>query len=498
MTDFHKTNLEIGSIEEKNELDKLKKSIKSLQLEFIKQIQNKLSINITDNNLEYLLTELNKVYCQKLIGLCDKPLENGLAPITIIRHIRMWVGVCLASNQFKRICKSNTVNNLIRIIDAQIEKAKPDSSIIFRLNLINTHHDFYLPYVPETLGAFRIAYLELIYNAMREKDANIKDLWFKFESFENKMLQYGRVVGISDSSNDRAMRMIAGIYIDKYSDKSDIFRETAYNLVTRGEDAVITYKIKKRNLDEVYIKDINYSRWDGNYIDESGQDFLLGFTPRVPASVNELRRRSKEAWDLKLSLASTPKEFVACLSLDTARNIQKKYLKFMQIDNGLTDEDLTHLNDFMNYNDDVTWMIDIGGTNPFNTAGLSMNYVEFIKNGPSEEITEPMACNYSELKSAMCLWFNLHPNVSPYAFQTKANVLYKTYEKSGKMSLEIEQEIYDVLKKRDELFLEWAKAYANVNNNLQTNITEMKSVLENTNIRPLPGEHRPEKKGVFL
>jgi len=27
MTDFHKTNLEIGSIEEKNELDKLKKSI---------------------------------------------------------------------------------------------------------------------------------------------------------------------------------------------------------------------------------------------------------------------------------------------------------------------------------------------------------------------------------------------------------------------------------------------------------------------------------------
>ena len=66
------------------------------------------------------------------------------------------------------------------------------------------------------------------------------------------------------------------------------------------------------------------------------------------------------------------------------------------------------------------------------------------------------------------------------------------------MSLEIEQEIYDVLKKRDELFLEWAKAYANVNNNLQANITEMKSVLENTNIRPLPGEHRPEKKGVFL
>ena len=63
MTDFHKTNLEIGLIEEKNELDKLKKSIKSLQLEFIKQIQNKLSVNITDNDLEYLLTELNKVYC---------------------------------------------------------------------------------------------------------------------------------------------------------------------------------------------------------------------------------------------------------------------------------------------------------------------------------------------------------------------------------------------------------------------------------------------------
>ena len=498
MTDFHKNNIEIGSSEEKDELNKLKKSIKALQLEFIKQIQNKLSIDISDTDLFYLLGELNKAYCQKLIGLCDRPLENGLSPLSIIRYIRMWVGSCLVSNPFKRICKANTITQLTRITDAQIAKAKPDSSILFRIGLINSHHDFYLPYIPETLGATRVAYLELIYNAMREKNADIKNLWTKFEAFENKMLECGRNVGISDDTNDRAMRMIAGIYIDKYPDKSDIFRETAYNVVTRGEDAVMIYNIKKRNLNEVYIKEIKYSRWDGDYIDEAGQDFLLGFTPRVPASINELRRRSKEAWDMKLSSANTPREFVACLSLDTARNIQKKYLKFMQIDNGLSDDDLMHLNDFMNYNDDVTWMIDIGGSNPFNTAGLSMNYVDFIKNGPSDEIIEPMACNYSELKSAMCLWFNLHPNVSPYAFQVKANVLYKTYEKSGKMSLEIEQEIYDILKKRDELFLEWARAYANLNNDLQSSIKEMKSVLGNTNTRPLPGERQEPKHGVFL
>lgn len=473
MTDFQKLNIEIGSSEEKHELDKLVKSIVDLQLEFIRQMTNKLSINITDNELSFILSEFNKVYCQKLIGLCNEPLDKGVAPISIVRMLKMWVGSCFASNQFKRVCRPNTITCLSRITDFQIAKAKSDSATTLRVGLIKKHHDFYLPYVPETLATARVVYAELIYKAMREKDADIKLLWSKFETFENTVLSFGKEVGISEDTCDRFMRMVAGIYIEKFPDKSDVFRETAYNLVTRGDDTITVYKIKKHNLDSTYIKDVYYSRWDGNYIDEKGEPFSLGFTPRIPASVNELRRRSKEAWDMKLSYASTPNEFVNCISLDVARNIQKKYLKFMKIDNALTDDDLTHLNDFMNYNDDVTWMIDIGGTNPFNTAGLSMNYVDFIRNGPSEEITEPMACNYSELKSAMCLWFNLHPNVSPYAYQAKANVLYKTYEKSGKMSTEIEQEIYDVLKKRDELFLEWTRAYADVNKNLQSNIKHL-------------------------
>ena len=467
MTDFHKTNIEIGSVEEKMELNQLKKSMKALQLEFIQQMKNALWIDMTDHDLTYVLTELNKVYCQKLMGICDQPLTNGLAPISIIRHLHMWVGVCLASNAFRHICKTSIIRQFARITDAQIENAPPDSAIAFRANLIQQHHDFYLPYVPETLGVARIAYAELIYQAMREEKANIKELWTKFEGFDNKILDYGQRVGISNDRNDRAMRMIAGHYIEKYPNKSDLFRETAYHMVMRGEDAVMTYQVKKYNFHGNYMKTIQYSLWDGQYQDEAGQDFLLGFTPRVPASVNELRRRSKEAWDFFLSFANTPEEFVATLLLDDARTIQKQYLQLMQIDQGLTDEDLTHLNDFMNDQDDVTWMIDIGGTNPFNTAGLSMSYDEFIQHGPSEEITEPMACNYSELKSAMCLWFNLHPNVSPYAFQTKANVLYKAYEKSGKMSVELEQEIDEVLQKRDELFALWAKAYQKANQYLQ-------------------------------
>jgi hypothetical protein len=498
MVDFNKSNLEIGSPEEKDELIKFKKSINGLQLEFINQLKNKLSIDISENDLLFLLNELNKIYCQKLIGLCDKPLENGVASGIIMGVLKMWVGSCLTSNAFKRICKAQTVDRLNKIVDVQVAKAKPDSATIFRVNLIKQHHDFYLPYVPETLGVARVVYAELIYDAMRKPDANVKYLWEKFEWFDHKILELGKSVGISESTNNRAMRTISGIYIEKYPIKSDIFRETAYNLVTRGEDNVTVYKIKKHNLNETYIKEVQYFHWDGDYTDETGEDFLLGFTPRVPASVNELRRRSKEAWDLRLSMANTPKEFVDCLSLSVARNVQKKYMRFMQIDNHLSDDDLTHLNDFMNYNDDVTWMIDIGGSNPFNTAGLSMNYVDFIRNGPSEEITEPMACNYSELKSAMCLWFNLHPDVSPYAFQAKANVLYKAYEKSGKMSNEIEQEIYDVLKHRDELFLEWAKAYSNVNHNLQDDIQDMHSAIAYAKTRPLPGESKPNKNGVFL
>ena len=448
-----------GSAEEKEQLDRLEMNINKTKNEFVKQAERHLETTSDVASVQTIMDKMNVVYCRQVFSACNDALFKGVSASAVVKTAGMWVCSNLMSENVREHAGELVARLLYPVVRKKVENADPASILRARAEKLTDLPAGQYLYTSEAVGALRTGLCRKTYFRMREDGADVRNIWSGYESVDLTIVSIGKKAGISSSVSDKYMRIAAGVWLHEHPEDQVVFRETAYEDTVRPE---MTEKTYKTTLSSGETRTYTRSRWEGRYIEDNGNAFEDHFIPRIPETVNRLRKRSKECWDKYMDQASTPEEWCDVVMNPNTRNAQRKYRMMMMEDDHLSVDDLAHLNDFMDADDDITWLVDIGGPDPFGTGGIEMNYQQFMENGPEPDSNVPYLNGYPEFQSAYRLWLNLHPEVSPYHYQRKANQLYQVYAAGDKQDHEIEKQIFDILQKRDDLQDRWLAVWEKV------------------------------------
>lgn len=480
----------VGSMEEAEALRELENQIVQVELEYTKYAEQKLNFQLEREKQRAKEEKMHRLFCLGLAGVCLFPLRKGVNKKSVLRVVGMWVGCCFLSKTFRQEC-AKAYGNLFpdamgRMMTNQATIAKEGTGLAIRKSYYDENAE--LPMIPESLAVMKIAFCKQAYVAMRETPDRIDEILSQFDVACEDLYQQGEAVGIDRRLVDKSMRKIAADLIDKDDFYLEVFTETAYDMVIRGEDTRHVQRYKENDV----VKEREYMLWEGEYLDSQGQAFQNGFTPRVPESINDLRHLSKDAWDKIMDVTMSPEEWGHAVSSLYARQIQQRYFRYMQRDCGISSDALTNwnsLNQYMNPDDDVTWLVDLEGDDPFSVGSFDDTFVEIVEHGVAPDDSELHLGNYPEFKSAYGRWLNRHPSVSPMEMQRKANQCYREYENSGKTNRDLLHQVEQYIRQRDELKARWDDVFDEITLQMQQvtsdNTVRLKELKRMT--RPVPG-----------
>lgn len=473
-------HISIGSDTEASELAMLENEIDKVEVDFEKYAEDNFDFSRDLNEQKEELSKFNKAYCIAMAGLCLAPLRKGVNSKSVLRVIGLWVGCCFFSKTFRQETNKVITNVMHPLMEKRSEKE--DSFVAKRKHAVITSKGF-LP-TPDTLAVMKIAFCKQAYEKMHEKKANVDAIMQQYDKAVRQLDAYAVSTGIRPDSVNKSMRKIASDLMDKDPTFIVIFEETGYDTVLRGEKTV--HQQKYRVGDEVKVRE--WSAWEGEYLDRDGNAFTGGFTPRKPASVNDIRRRSKETWYTIMSGVKTPEAWGEAVVSDEARGIQRRYLDMICDDNGIDKTNVKNLNDYMDANDDVTWMIDIDGSDPFGVGSYDASFKELITKGPEPDNEQLILGHYPEFKSAYCKWLNNHKDMSPYDMQRRANDTYQEYVARGKKDTTLVARIAEYVEKRDALKSRWDTVFDDITcrvNEIDKEAVDVKRA-SRRELRPLP------------
>lgn len=451
----------VCSMEEADVLRELELKISDVELQYEKYAAQQLNFQTLGPEDRAKLENINRLFCLALAGLCLVPLRKGVNTNSVLRTIGLWVGCCFLSKSFRQASGKLVSNVMGPMMVDKVQKSKPDSMLQMRRNYFQDESQ--LPLTPEGVAVIQIAFCKQAYLAMREKGANVEVVKQQYQKAVDVLYDQAEQNGVSRMAVKKVMRKIAGDLMDKDSTFLEVFEETAYDVIMRGPDTIH----KQRYSDGKQVLEREYTMWEGMYLNEDGTAFTEAFTPRMPVSVNTLRKYSRRAWDKAMKTAQTPEEWCEVIESFYARQIQQRYLYYMQVDNHLQKDQLQDLNALMQLDDDVSWLLDIDGKDPFGVGSMDDSIGEFLQYGPKPDVEGFRFGHYPEFRSAYCKWLNHHPDASPMAYQASANVKYLEYAKGGKKDENLFRQIEAYLRKRDELKQRWDTVFAQVADHMQ-------------------------------
>lgn len=479
----------VGSVAESQELRDLERQIQQVELDYVNYAQKHLDFRKDLEEQKASVQETQRLFCLALAGVCVLPLRKGVNTKSVLRMVGLWAGCCFLSKSFRQSCHDMYGHvfgeAMGQMMSNQVRNVKPDSGLGKRKTLFVSGTE--LPMIPESLAVMKIAFCKQAYVALREPNADRQLILQQYEQACELLYQEGESVGISRVLVDKQMRKIAGDLMDKDASYIGVFEETAYDVLSRGENVRHIQKYS----DNGVVKERSYHLWEGSFVDTDGQEFEGAFHPRLPKSVNELRRLSKEAWDRAMSTAMTPEEWGEIVSRADSRQIQQRYLLYIQTDLHLDNNAIRSWDDLSQYmddNDDVTWMIDMDGVDPFSIGGFDDSLQDMLEHGVTPDSDQLVIGRYPEFKTAYCRWLNHHEDVSPMAMQAKANQCYLEYEAGGKNDKGLLKQVEQYLAQRDNLKDRWNQIYDAITQRVQqlnsANEVRMKELRRV--MRPLP------------
>lgn len=452
-------HIAVGSSMEKEEISRLEQKIVDVQSNYLNYVEKNLQYdkNVSEQNEKS--SAMTRFYCLAVAGLCLAPLRKGVNAKTVMKTIGLWACCSFLSKTFREETNQVVSDVLAPLVKKKAANAGENSIWQKRKEQLNNGE---FPLTPESAALMKIAFCKQAYADMHKDGANVNQILSKYREAEQQLYVEAQKAGIKPEVLDKSMRTIVGNLVERDPEFVKVFNETAYDYVSRGEDTVYTQKYQASD----GVKERSYSKWEGNYTDISGNNFTQAFTPREPETVNHLRRLSSDAWFLQMNKAHTPEEWGEAVSSDDIRHKQQKYLSLMMEDNGLSPDELSDLNSVMNPDDDVTWMLDVDGDDPFGVGSLDDSFVDLIENGPKPDAQTFDVGEYPEFKAAYSKWLNHHPEMSPMAQQKQANQTYYEYVARGKKDKDLLDKIYDFMQTRNMLQSRWDKVFAKVNANV--------------------------------
>lgn len=477
----------VGSPDEKEELARLERELRQVELDYAAYGQRNLRLEQAGTEKEKEKQDkMHMLFCLALAGACLTPLRHGVNRRSVLRSAGLFLGCCFLSKTFRQQA-AEMYGRLFpdamgRMMTNQAENAKPGSGLFQRAQLMKNGS---FPMTPDSLALIRVTYARQAYEDMRKPGADIAKVHALYDSACERLYLEGESVGLPRYLVDRSMRKIVGDLIDKDAMYAKVFAETAYDIVSKGDPISHVQKYKDAQGE---VKERVYQVWDGSFDDADGRPFEGPFLVREPESVNELRHRSKQAWDRIMDQAVTPEEWGAAVSGSHARQLQQRYLTYIADDHGYAPEELRDLNQLMDADDDVTWMLEIDGPDPFGVGSYEDSLATILEHGPQEDAQYMQLGTYPEFKSAYARWLNHHQDFSPMACQRVANDAYREYEQTGKTNRSYLTVVERQIAKRDELKSRWDKVFKNITEIVKqiTSNNEERLLQLRRDSRPLP------------
>lgn len=472
----------LGSSEEQERLSELEQQIQKVEGQYVDYAERNLNYRKVSKQTPEI-KKTNRLFCLALAGCCLTPLRNGVNAKSVLRVIGLWVGCCVLSKQFREATGEVIGKAFGPMISKKVSQAEPDSLLRTRQALV-TKDGEELPLIPESVAVMQIAFCRQAYADMRKEGADKNQVLADYKKASEFLYEMAAADGIQRPVVEKQMRKIAGDLMEKDPSFLLVFQETAYDTVVRGRRTVHLQKYE----DAGEVKTRRYETWEGDYKTETGNVFDGAFTPRMPESVNALRKRSKQAWEREMNKADTPEEWQAAVNSPYARSVQMRYMRCMMEDNGLTEKQMENLNACMHADDDVSWMFDMDGDDPFGVGSLTDSIDVLVENGPKENAPYPVMGDVPEFKSAFCKWLNHHLEYNPGYYQKRANQLCLSYRNGGMMDEALLAQIAEELRKRDAVSQRWDKIFDSASEELKTENAHLEAKIQERRIldRPLP------------
>lgn len=266
----------------KDEMDyfnELKTSINNYDVNYLDYIKKSIDWNKNAHEFMDRNSENCRIYQHYLMTMAFRPIFRSNEPGSTAQGVGFFIGMYLASSDFRHFCKDAAYRTVIPFLDRQTERHGPNSKWSSYRQALQDQITGGRPRMTGRSAALmKLGMMQRAYDDMRLPNANPEKIMTGYNRAIHMFDRHCKKDGISEESLNRNIRVIVGEISEKDPTYCSFINEFADGTVNRKHDPYKKNLFLNTETDEVE----EYQVWNGDYSSPNGKKYTGGFTLRPP------------------------------------------------------------------------------------------------------------------------------------------------------------------------------------------------------------------------
>lgn len=268
-------DVKVGSVEEFALKTKLKKELEHTDDNFMGFVSRMYEFENKRNQPKSQIDRFTRMYYQQCLLAMGRPLSEGLSVESAIQCAGMYAGMAIFSKEFRDTIKDTSKDMLYSYASHKAMKDGPGSRWYNQWEKMNRDqfkedHGRY-PMDAHTAAIMELGFCRGAYNQMRVEGADPKAVMDSYKQAVEVLHKEAQSDGVKLEDIHKEMQRTVGMLVSEDYNSMQYFNETAYQGVGRADFTPGKDKDGKDVL-----------KWDGTFVNMSGNLYTGGFTPRMP------------------------------------------------------------------------------------------------------------------------------------------------------------------------------------------------------------------------
>lgn len=384
-------------------LDHFNQYLKDCRYGLINDMPLRFDLGMERKKLKKELEQTNRMYNMAVLMCVFQPLNHHADKSSVLKSIGFYTACCLFSKTFREDLKSAACDLLCPMLEQKAAEQPYSVWANRKRRVERADAKGRLLMIPDVLAMLRVSLCKCAYADMRSGKSLPQDVLSDFRDMEEYIYAIALENGVNRDVLDAYTRHITRELLERNPLDVKYFEELSYGDVSLDVNGIYQYR--------------------------NGYEFPYAFTPRRPETRSAMCVRLSKAWDEIMD---------GCLSIDAvhdavlsekAMTMHSKFLAYM------TDDDVSCLSSLQMdavLSEDMCWMTDYQGPDPFYEDGMLQSLDDYMTHGP-QHVDKFVLDDAPEFKASLGRWLNQHTGYSPAAIQRKINDLYLNAEDKESM-----------------------------------------------------------------